>query len=128
MVCLDSDILIDFLNNKKEAVQKINELKKENIALSITSINSFELLNIASKEKLEKIRNFLFNFRVYNFDFESSEKAAQIFQELKSRGAILDLADIMIAAIALSNDEPLLTRNIKHFERIKELKIEKLNL
>ena len=125
MVCLDSDILIDFLNNKKEAVQKINELKKENIALSITSVNSFELLNISSKEKLEEIRNFLFNFRVYNFDFESSENAAQIFQELKSRGAILDLADIMIAAIALSNNETLITRNIKHFERIKELKIEK---
>lgn len=125
MVCLDSDILIDFLNNKKEAVKRIDKLRKENISLSITSINSFELLNIASQEKIEKIRNFLFSFDIYNFDFESSSKAAQIFQELKSNGKMLDLADVMIAATVISNDETLLTGNIKHFERIKELKLEK---
>ena len=124
MVCLDSDILIDFLNNKKEAVQKVAELKKENSPLAITSINSFELLNIASKEKLESIHNFLLNFDIYNFDFESSDSAANIFQELKSRGNLLDLADIMIAAIVISNDETLVTRNIKHFERITNLKLE----
>jgi len=125
MVCLDSDILIDFLNNKKEAVKKISELKESNNSLSITSINSFELLNISTKEKLESISNFLLNFKLYDFNFKSSETAAQIFQELKSKGEILDLADIMIAATVISNDETLITRNIKHFERIVNLKLEK---
>jgi len=125
MVCLDSDILIDFLNNKKEAVKKISELKESNNSLSITSINSFELLNISTKEKLESISNFLLNFKLYDFNFKSSETAAQIFQELKSKGEILDLADIMIATTVISNDETLITRNIKHFERIVNLKLEK---
>ena len=57
---------------------------------------------------------------------DSSRKAAEIFEHLKSEGEIIDLADIMIAAIAIVYGESLLTGNSKHFERIKELKIEKI--
>jgi predicted nucleic acid-binding protein len=33
-------------------------------------------------------------------------------------------ADIMIAVIALANDLTLVTNNVKHFDRIVQLKIE----
>lgn len=36
---------------------------------------------------------------------------------------MIDLADILIGATALTHDIPLATLNIKHFERIKGLEI-----
>jgi len=124
MVCLDSDVLIDFLNNKKEAVQKITKLKNDDVQLATTAVNSFELLNVSNKEKLQKIREFLLNFAIYEFNFESSESAAQIFQELKAGGEIIELTDIMIASIVTANNETLITNNKKHFEKINNLKLE----
>jgi len=124
MVCLDSDILIDFLNNKKEAVQRINKLKNDDVQLAITTINSFELLNVSDKEKLQKVKDFILNFTIYDFNFESSENAAKIFQELKARGEIIEITDIMIASIVMANNETLLTNNVKHFERITNLELE----
>ena len=63
---------------------------------------------------------------IYNFDLLASEKAAEIFVRLSTDGKMLELMDIMIASIAITNNETLITNNIKHFDRIKELKIEKI--
>lgn len=126
MVCLDSDIIIDFLNNKKEAVKKILQLE-ESEELTTTSINIFEILRGLSKFKeAEKGRAFISNLKILNFNFESAEKAAKIFEELKSIGNLVDQLDLFIASIAITNNQSLLTRNIKHFEKIPELTLEEM--
>ena|SRR3989344_4410750 len=124
MVCLDSDILINFLRNKREAITIIQELKKTKQQLITTSINSFELfkgIEDFSKLNESKIIGFLNNFAILDFNLESSKKAAEIFNSLKSQGQIIDFADVMIASIAIVNNQPFLTQNKKHFENIKEL-------
>jgi predicted nucleic acid-binding protein len=126
MVCIDSDVLIDFMNNKKDAVEKMLKLRKQDVSLSTTSINSFELLNGANIVKIDSIKNFISNFSVHSFDLKSSEIASKIFQNLKSSGEIIEIPDIMIASICISKGESLLTRNLSHFGRIPELKIEKI--
>lgn len=128
MVCFDSDILIDFLRKDAYAIKKISALRDKNIWITTTSINSFELLKGALKlndEKLKETIHFLNNLGILNFDFAVSKKAAEIFNHLKSKGEMIDLADIMIAAIVISNKETLITRNVAHFNRIKELNLEK---
>ncbi len=122
---IDSDVLINFLRNEPSALRAIESLNENNEKLITTSINSFELLKGVSrfsKVKQEQVRSFLTNFVVLDFDFKSSEKAAEIFNFLKEAGNPLDIADIMIASIAITNNQPLLTQNKKHFERINELK------
>ncbi|MBS3080520.1 type II toxin-antitoxin system VapC family toxin [Candidatus Pacearchaeota archaeon] len=129
MVCLDSDIIIDFMRNEKYAIDKINELKEKDIAIITTSVNTFELFRgfvTSKKYSVDLFYRFIHNVKILNFTLESSKKAAEIFEYLKVRGEILDIADIMIASIAISNNEVLLTRNVKHFQRIPELKIEKI--
>jgi tRNA(fMet)-specific endonuclease VapC len=49
--------------------------------------------------------------------------ASQIWKTLKQKGKIIDPEDCFIAAICLTNNLPLVTRNIKHFSRIKGLQI-----
>ena len=129
MVCLDTDIIIDFLRNEKYAVNKIKEIKEKDTELTTTSINSFELLkgifHSKNQNSKEALSGFLSYLKILNFDFEASEKAAEIFESLKVKGQLIDPLDLMIASIAIVNNELLITRNLNHFERISGLKLEK---
>jgi tRNA(fMet)-specific endonuclease VapC len=44
--------------------------------------------------------------------------------ELKERGELIGDLDILVASIALANNEKLITRNIKRYNRIMGLEIE----
>lgn len=126
MVCIDTDIIIQYLKGDEKADKKINELidKEE---LITTSINVFELYKgggRASSEELDIISNFLTNFKILDFDSESSKKSAEIFNELKKQGKEVDPLDLMIASIAITKNQKLLTGNTKHFNRIPDLELE----
>ena len=128
MVCLDTDIVIDFLRNDREVIKKLGEYKDKEIELSTTSINTFELLKGAlrsnQEDAMETLKGFLNNLKMLNFNFETSEKAAKIFEILRIKGELIDPLDLIIASIAIENREALWTRNIKHFKRISELQLE----
>ena len=128
MVCLDSDILIDYLKEKDYAIKKIKGFHEDNKVILTTSVNSFELFKGAIKsgnaKTIEPLNALLSNIKILNFDLNSSRKAAEIFEDLKSKGKILDMADVMIASIVITNNETLITNNIGHFKRIPKLKLE----
>lgn len=124
MVCIYSDVLINFLRNKPEGIKAIQDIKNATPELITTSVNSFELfkaVNDFSKLDETTTAGFLNNFTILDFDLESSKKAAEIFNTLKEKGELLDFADVMIASICIANNQPLLTENKKHFSRIPEL-------
>lgn len=127
MVCLDSDIIIDFLRKEKEATRKIIELKNNNITLATTAVNSFELfkgaLRSKQKDAIDSLSGLLNSLKILDFNLSASKKAAEILEELRIEGNVIDHSDLMIASIAIVNNETLMTRNIKHFERMRELKI-----
>jgi|SRR3989344_538342 len=126
MVCLDSDVLINFLRKDAKTIRLFENLRSRKETLSITSINSFELIKgISRLSNMDQtqVLKFLSNFKIYDFNFDSSKKAADIFNDLKSKGEIIELPDIMIASITIANNESLITGNINHFERINGLKV-----
>lgn len=51
-------------------------------------------------------------------------KAADIYASLKSQGKLISDADILVAAIAVSNNLVLVTNNTSHFTRVEELRVE----
>ena len=51
-------------------------------------------------------------------------RAADIYAELKSRGALISDADILIAASALVSNLIVVTNNEEHFRRITGLQLE----
>ena len=61
---------------------------------------------------------------IFNLDENAAKEAAEIEFELTKEGDIIDLEDIMIAGISKARNEVLLTRNVKHFKRIKSIKFE----
>ena len=48
---IDTDILIDFLRNSKEAVEFVTQLEEKKTLLSTTAINAFELYYGAHKSR-----------------------------------------------------------------------------
>jgi len=133
MVCLDSSIVIDILRGKESVKAIENKFDSSNEEIFIPSPVIIELIrgiylkdtirNIKEKEK-DEINNFLYSFVVLDLNKESAIKAGEIEAELRNAGEMIDLEDIMIGAITLQNNETLITRNKKHFEKIRGLKIE----
>jgi len=129
MKCLDSDLLVAILRGKEE-VRTIVEALDEESKGATTSVNAFELFFGANRsamkeENTKQASKLLERLTVFPLDLSSSRKAADISAKLVTKGQAIDFRDAMIAAIALENDLTLVTRNISHFKRIKDLKTEK---
>lgn len=124
-IVVDSDILIDLLREKDDAVKKIKELEK-NEDLATTDINVFELYfgayNSNKKDKnLSSTRGLLKNLTLLHTTEEAMETGGRIYSDMKAKGKSIDIRDVLIAAITLQNGASLLTRNREHFGRIEEL-------
>lgn len=127
-IVIDTDVLIDLLRDKEYAVSKIRELEKKE-GLATTDINAFELYFGAynSRDKTRNIsstKGLLKTLTLLHTREESMETAGRIFAERKARGKMIEIRDLLIAAIALQNGYRLLTNNREHFEWIEGLALE----
>lgn len=127
---IDSDILIYFLKGDERVTKLVSSIKKDE--LFTTRINYTELLYGAyNSQRVDKnlaiIKDFLSNFNILEFDEKSSLVFAKIKAQLKQQGNIIADMDLMIASIAISNNQILFTNNLKHFTRIEKLKCKSLN-
>lgn len=123
----DTTFFIDLLKNKQEAVKKAEEIERNSIELTTTSITVFELwrgFGQLDTNKKEKASQLIEQLTIYPLQLTTAKKAGQIANELDRKGQEIDPEDIMIAAIAIENNEEILTRNEKHFNRIQNLKIQ----
>lgn len=123
---LDSDIMIYFLKGEREIVKEVLAIPEA--SLMTTRINYTELLygayHSAKVEKnLSTMLDFLQKFQILEFDAQAAKIFAITKAKLKKSGEIIADMDLMIASIALANDETLFTNNLKHFARIEGLRI-----
>ena len=124
---IDSDILIYFLKGKQEVVKRLSQIPIDD--LYISRINYTELMYGAYNstkvdQNLKIIEPFLDSFTVLEFTKVSSLIFAKEKARLKKGGNIIADMDLMIASIALENDCTLISNNIKHFDRVQNLKLE----
>lgn len=129
MVCLDSTFVIDLLRGKKD-VQAIKEnLDKTNEPIMITTPTVIEitrclyLSNVHLNER-QKVEGLFSSLVILDLDSKSAMLAGKIEAELIRSDKQIDLEDIMISSIAITNNQKLITRDVKHFKRIKGLEIE----
>ncbi len=92
-----------------------------------TAINAFELYygarRSARPEKaVREVNNLLNSIDVLEFDHSAAQTAGDIHANLMNSGNPIDIMDVLIAGIVLSNKEELLTRDVDHFGRIKGLR------
>jgi len=129
MYCLDTDIIVFHLKGNTKVNEKIKEVKSLKKEISITYITLYELYkgvytSAKQKEDLKYLDVLLKDIDLINLSINSSDIAGKIYSKLKGNGELINDADILIASLAIANNKILVTGNIKHFGRIKELKIE----
>ena len=130
MIILDTSACIDYLNGNKQLKKLISD--QENL-IHITSITVYEI-NIGLEKTKRKISEkrykelykvwleFINGMEIFSLGFKEAEKAAKIYDLLESEGLKIDDNDILIVGIMLTNGlKKIITKNIKHFERIKEI-------
>lgn len=122
MILADTDALIDFLKAKGLAAQVRVELEKG--ALCTSAINVFELYSGAhTKAQRDKIRALLAPLTILSLSPEAAVCAADIRRGLDRKGLSIGMGDSLIAGIAIHFNKRLLTRNLKHFERVPGLEL-----
>jgi len=125
LVCLDTDFLVAYLRGNPAAKDKLEELDRRQELLHTTIINAFEVYKGAYKSnrvsnELAKVEKLLDAFIILTLDRDSAKTAGV----LNSRSNPIGESDLLIASIAVSSRQTLITRNKKHFEKITGLKIE----
>ena len=125
---IDTDILIDFLRNRKESVEFVTHLEKKKTILSSTAINAFELYYGAHKSKqsaqtLQATKNLLDRVVLFPLTPRSAQRAGHIYAELELKGNPIGLRDTFIAAIALTRRCSIATKNTGHFKNVKDLTV-----
>lgn len=122
--------MIDIIRGKDEKVkQKCIYLDNKFITKSISTITLMELwrgaeMNLNSKKEKKKVIELIESLLIHPFNVKEAKKAAEIESFLIKKGQMIDLEDIMIAATAITRNESVLTRNVEHFNRIPNLKVD----
>ena len=123
---LDTNICIYYFKGQFNLQEKIKSLGFEKFAIS--EITLAELIYGAEKSQrktrnIKVVENFSEKITILPI-FDSIRIYGTEKARLKTKGKIISDLDLFIGATAIANDMILVTRNIKEFERLENIKIE----
>jgi hypothetical protein len=124
----DTSFIIDLLRGDENATRLLDIVEKEARPQKVSSVTVLELYEGVARSqtpatKREHILEILDTKHVVSADHSVMRKAGKLSGELINGGERIGREDCVIAATALLNDEPIITRNTKHFGRIDGLEV-----
>ncbi len=123
IILIDTSILIDYFRKSNKDNSKLIELLRQGYKFQISAVTEYEIYAGATVDQEAFWRTLLNTIGVVFFDSKAVEIAVKVNTALKRKRKQIAIADLFIAATAISNDLPLSTLNKKHFERIDNLKL-----
>lgn len=124
---LDTTFLIDVLRGNEPVERLLSDCPADGPrkVSAITAMELAEGIHLADSSKRERdaVRSLLSDVRSVPFDTDCAIEAGRISATLISNGQRIETADIQISATALVHDEPVITRNTTHFERIEGISV-----
>jgi len=126
---LDTNIISSILKGNQELKKKIAKVLLDGKEVLIHSICYYEikrgLLAADAISQLKRFEDFVNKFKILFLDNRAVfDDASKIYATLKRKGKPIEDADILIAASCKQHGCVIVTDNIKHFERIKDIKFE----
>jgi predicted nucleic acid-binding protein len=119
---IDTDILIDIANNDITAKQRLTK-ESQHYQLTISSITEMELIvGCRNKTELQNLNQFLNQFNRLNLNENISNIAIQLIQTYNLSHNLL-IPDALIAATAIGENMPLLSKNQKDYRFILNLNL-----
>jgi len=126
---IDTDWVIDHFNRVGAVTQRLQELQKQGLALSIVSVAElWEGVHFShSPERSQAmLEEFLSGVVVLGIDEEICRRFGQLRGSLRRQGKIVGDFDLLIASSAMRHDLTLLTNNRRHFENIEGHRLESI--
>ncbi len=118
-ICLAPEVVFDFLTGEESTVQKVKLYSHED--LCITSLTLFEIRSVV--EKQDAVSEFLNFVSIMDFDSKAAETASRIIREDLHNGISRGTKNVINAAICVSNNAFLFTKDRAGFESIRGLKL-----
>jgi predicted nucleic acid-binding protein len=112
---LDSSVLIDALNGRHGRPQLLTRISQQDILLACCAVNVTELYMGMRPGEEARTEKFLRSLEFYPVTWEIAQLAGDLFRQWRQKGQTLGLADVTIAAVALTHELVLVTDNQKHF-------------
>ena len=124
---LDTDTLIYVFKRAGNCLARLNPQIDSDVAIS--TINLFELeYGMGKSDKRIKMDSYVSSlcrrYAVLDFDRAASVQAGAMRALLHTRGTPIGPYDVQIAGIALANNLTIVTRNVREFARVPQLKFE----
>lgn len=123
---IDTDWLIDYLRGRRNALELIDSLGPYRPAISIvTFAEVYEGIYFGSDPTYFEMSflRYLDVADVIGITEDVARQWALLKGSLRQTGRLIPPQDLFIAATALHHDLVLVTRNLRHFERIPDLRI-----
>jgi predicted nucleic acid-binding protein len=118
---IDTNILIDHLRGEAAANRFLRDVESGRVRATISVITECELLAspVLTPHDEREVRTLLALFPSMAVTSRIAQRAAQ----LRRRYPIM-IADALIAATALQSHATLLTRNVKDFKPVRDLRLQ----
>jgi len=111
---IDTDIAIDFLNQRKYAGELLQQWAGEGL-LIVSTVTHLEIYRGTRTDEEECTAVFLDRLVSIPVDVSIARRAGALLGGLRRQGKTVGIADAIIAATALGMGVPLLTNNVEHY-------------
>ena len=123
IVLADTSILIDYFRKTDKSNSSLISLLEQGYDFAISAISYQEIYSGTTPAQLPFWQDLLKQTTVLAFSQNIAQIAVDINDELKKKRKQIDMADLFIAATAITHNLPIATLNRRHFERIDSLNI-----
>jgi tRNA(fMet)-specific endonuclease VapC len=132
MSFFDTDFVIDLLREQRRNIvgpahRKLMQSGETPVRLSIFVVCELEAggASFHDPEEIHRVRRLCQQFEVVYPDERFAPLYGQILASLKRQGLSVATMDLLIGIQTLVENEVLVTRNVRHFEKIPSLRIDR---
>ncbi len=122
---LDADWIISFLNGRAEAVELVERLADQRIAVSVIAYGQIYeglLSSSSADERRAQLDEFISIVDLIAPNVDVARRYAEIRLHLRSQGLLIPDNDMWIAATARAYDLTVVSRD-DHFRRVPDLRL-----
>ncbi len=131
MIHLDTTFLVDLMREARRrergaATKRLESLADEELGISLFVLCELEAgaaLAERAEEERSRVRSVVSRLALRLPEAPLAERYGEILAVLQSRGEAIATMDLLIAAAALADVAPLVTRNARHFDRVPGLSV-----
>ena len=112
---LDTSVIIDALNNKRNRRSLLLDLLRQGHLLACCPVNVAEVYAGLRPKEEPATEEFLRTLEYYDITWPVARRAGRLKRDHHLKGVTLTIADATIAAVAIVHQLTLLTDNVKDF-------------